>query len=56
MGRIADAARWRGRVREVEEAIDSRYHASSNPEAWTDGDLAVKIVRGSEERSVNVSA
>src|SRR5205814_3024305 len=36
MGRTADAARWRGRVREVEEAIDSRYHASSNPEAWTD--------------------
>jgi len=24
--------------------------------AWTDGGLAVKIVRGSEERSVNVSA
>jgi len=24
--------------------------------AWTNGALAVKIVRGSEERSVNVSA
>ena len=24
--------------------------------AWTEGTLAVKIVRGSEERSVNVSA